>query len=132
MALINSNELIDIIKGNEEFTDWQKEEIKECIDACDVIQENILNLPCKVGDILYGTMLKELNEYKVFAINIGMRKQGSSCVIFAHNHRNATVNFELIDFNKTVFLTRAEAEKHLQPPYITDEEFVNYVRGDKP
>ena len=33
--LIDANELKDIIDGSEEFIDWQKREICECIDCCD-------------------------------------------------------------------------------------------------
>ena len=111
--LIDVDELVDIVNGSEKFTDWQKEEIKECIGACDTIQTT-LSLPCVVGDSIYGIMFNELRKYKVFAINIGMREQGNSCVIFAHNHRSATINFELIDFGKTVFLTQEEAEQALK------------------
>lgn len=33
--LIDANELKNIIDGSEEFIDWQKREICECIDCCD-------------------------------------------------------------------------------------------------
>ena len=32
--LIEKEELLDIILGNEQFTKWQKEEIMECINCC--------------------------------------------------------------------------------------------------
>lgn len=76
-------------------------------------QGTALNLPCTVGDILYGITPNGLKEYKVYAININMREHGNSCVIFAHNDRNATLNFELIDFGKTVFTIKEEAENKL-------------------
>lgn len=33
--LIDTNELIDIIEGNENLIDWQKDEFIKCVDACD-------------------------------------------------------------------------------------------------
>lgn len=38
--LIEKNELIDIIMGNEQFTKWQKEEIIECIGCCEMYDSN--------------------------------------------------------------------------------------------
>lgn len=35
MRLIDADELIDIIKGNENLIDWQKDEFIKCVDACD-------------------------------------------------------------------------------------------------
>jgi hypothetical protein len=57
--------------------------------------------------------LKEIEEHKVFAINIGFRESGGSCVILAKNYRNAVTSYELVGFGKTVFLTRKEAEAKL-------------------
>ena len=74
----------------------------------------LVKLPCKVGDTIYGIILNELKEYRVSAINIGLRKHGNSCVVLANNYRNAVADFELIDFGKTVFLTKEEAEKALE------------------
>ena len=37
--LIDKNELLDIILGNEQFTKWQKEEIMECINCCKMYNE---------------------------------------------------------------------------------------------
>lgn len=77
-------------------------------------QGRLIKLPCKPEETLYGIILNELKEYKVFAINIGIRKHGNSCIVLANNHRNAVVDFELIDFGKTVFLTKQEAEQELK------------------
>lgn len=103
-------------------------------------QGRLIKLPCKVGDTLYGIMLNELKEYKVFAINIGMRKHENSCVVLANNNRNAVVNFELIDFGKTVFLTREEAERELEgvddktaaiPAFMTKQMNIPAIEANK-
>ena len=41
---IDADELKDYINGNEQFIDWQKKEIVECIDCC----ETIGWIPCSV------------------------------------------------------------------------------------
>lgn len=73
-----------------------------------------ISLPCLVGDTLYGIALNEVKEYRVFAINIGLREHGNSCVILVKNHRNAVISHELIDFGKTIFTTKEVAEKALR------------------
>ena len=40
--LIEKNELIDVIMGNEQFTKWQKEEIVECIKCCETQEQEIV------------------------------------------------------------------------------------------
>lgn len=95
---------------------WGMADIREILKKYEDLEEQglLIKLPCKVGDNLYRIMLNELKEYKVSTINIGMRKHGNSCVVLANNHRNAVVDFELIDFGKTVFITREEAKKALE------------------
>ena len=73
----------------------------------------LLRLPCEVGDTVYRISLNDIKEYKVFAINIGIRENASSCAILTKNSRGAVIDFELIDFGKTVFLSREEAESKL-------------------
>lgn len=72
----------------------------------------MLKLPCKVGDTLYKTPpVNSISEWVVYAINIGLRKDGGSLVVLAKNKRGAMVNFEIDEFGKTVFLTMSEAEE---------------------
>lgn len=100
-----------------ELDQWKRESIsdKAKLGEYKILEGQglIVQLPCKVGDTLYGIMLDKLQEYKVFAINIGMREYGNSFVVLANNHRNAAISFELIDFGKTAFTTKEEAEKRL-------------------
>ncbi len=95
---------------------WGFAEVREVLKEYEDLEEQgkSIKLPCEVGDTVYGIILNELKEYKVFAINIGIRKHGNSCIVLANNHRNAVVDFELIDFGKTVFLTREKAENALK------------------
>lgn len=93
-------------------------ELREYIDAEE--RGLLLRVPCKIGDTLYGTILNELKEYVVFAINIGMREHENSCVVLVKNHRNSITSYELNDFGKTIFLTRSEAEQALKGMEVMD------------
>lgn len=96
---------------------------------CDLVDENeklherlgkSIELPCKIGDILYCTRMGEIKEYKVFAINIGLRENTKSCVILTKTTRGSTVDFELIDFGKIAFLTYEDAEKALAERQVSE------------
>ena len=76
--------------------------------------EQSAKFPCKVKDVLYGIALGEISEHEVYAINIGMAENGNICEIWTRNYRNASIVYELIDFGKTIFLTREEAEQSLK------------------
>lgn len=102
-----------------EYTDLTPGQIREIdklyAEKCRELEELKKNhgFPCAVGDIVYRVSLNDVKEYKVFAINIGIRENASSCVILTKNNRDAVIGFETIDFGKTVFLTRKEAESKL-------------------
>lgn len=83
-------------------------------------QGRLIELPCKFGDILYCTRMGEIKEYKVFAINIGLRENTKSCVILTKTTRGSTVDFELIDFGKIAFLTYEDAEKALAEREVSE------------
>lgn len=72
-----------------------------------------VQLPCKVGDILYvisqmkdKRMLPFINEYQVTSITI--RKKS---IIVYHEMDGYIKTFKQTDFGKTVFLTRENAER---------------------
>ena len=76
---------------------------------------NIIELPCKVGDIVYYLDGTILNESKVHCISFGGRygtySQGQ-IHIYDSDKDNITVKIE--QFGKTVFLTKEEAEQKLR------------------
>lgn len=72
-------------------------------------------LPCKVGDTIYDISLAEIKESKVISISFIASKSTYHVSICAENYRHAiTLDIEIGDFGKTVFLTRKEAEAALE------------------
>jgi hypothetical protein len=72
-----------------------------------------VQLPCKVGDILYViTQMKDkrilpfINEYEVTSISINRKS-----IVVYHEMDGFIKNFRQCDFGKTIFLTREEAER---------------------
>ena len=63
MRLIDDDELNEIIDGNENLLNWQKEEMKLCVDACDTAYnlEAVLNeldkLRTKPMELVYDVPL---------------------------------------------------------------------------
>ena len=76
--------------------------------------EQSVKLPCNVGDTVYDLLIEDIIELEVIAINIGMRKKQNSLVVISKNDIGTNLTFELVDFGKTVFLTREEADKALE------------------
>ena len=92
---------------------WEKAELCECFKAADLVVE----LPCEVGDTVYEIRTDRgfIQEYTVISIHI------STCgVLFGWEVKDgigiySNVNgFSDYAIGKSVFLTRAEAEKALE------------------
>lgn len=80
--LVDTNELIDIIEGNENLIDWQKDEFIKCVDACDTAYDvsNVLKglrgatLPPKtLENIKWNLALVEAMNI----VNEGRKKDGN-------------------------------------------------------
>lgn len=72
-------------------------------------------LPCKVGDTIYDISLAEIKESNVISISFIASKSTYHVSICAENYRHAiTLDIEMDDFGKTVFLTCEEAEAALE------------------
>lgn len=74
-----------------------------------------VQLPCKVGDILYvisqmkdKRILPFINEYEVTSISIKKKS-----IVIYHEMDGYIKTFKHTDFGKTIFLSKAEAEKVL-------------------
>ena len=74
-----------------------------------------VQLPCKVGDILYvisqmkdKRILPFINEYEVTSICI--KRKG---IVIYHEMDGYIKSFKQTDFGRTIFLTKEEAEKAL-------------------
>lgn len=72
-------------------------------------------LPCKVGDTIYDISLAEIKESNVISISFIASKSTYHVSVCAENYRHAiTLDIEIGDFGKTVFLTCEEAEAALE------------------
>lgn len=100
---------------------YRLEEHQECKHYKD--KSLIIELPCKVGDTVYafceywGVILP----YFVETLNIGYYNQNENCYFYEANCTNTeqtdlldSIDFDLDDIGKTVFLSREEAEKKLK------------------
>lgn len=74
-----------------------------------------VQLPCKVGDILYvisqmkdKRILPFINEYEVTSIGIKRKS-----IVIYHEMDGYIKSFKQTDFGRTIFLTKEEAEKAL-------------------
>ena len=72
-----------------------------------LLENNVVALPCKVGDTVYYIYNNTIIEYQVNTIII--YKYSQRIVVWGRSPY-----FEFSDFGKTVFLTHEEAEKALE------------------
>jgi hypothetical protein len=103
-----------------------------CYDAiqklCDYedleAQGLLLKLHCKVGDIVYhekpySTLFVDIQSYQITNIMISQNKKGNwtkkyrAMLLIDGKTTDRQINFSFDDIGKTVFLTKAEAEKAL-------------------
>jgi hypothetical protein len=75
--------------------------------------DNVIELPCKVGDILYvisqmkdKRILPFINEYEVTSIDIKRKS-----IVIYHEMDGYIKSFKQTDFGRTIFLTKEEAER---------------------
>lgn len=81
-----------------------------------LLENGVVALPCKVGDVVYATPLSdyELDDITKMTVEftvIGLHRSWVSCV---WQKNSAHFQFLFNSFGKTVFLTREEAERALK------------------
>lgn len=83
-----------------------------------LLANGVIVPPCKVGDTVYVLDKKSAQEYTVHAVERDEKHLNIKCHSWLaeregllHKH---TAYFNLNNFGKTVFLTKAEAEKALE------------------
>lgn len=118
---INRIDFLPIIDGK--ISEFPKMYI-ECFDVENYCRDfkdksKILELPCKVGDTVYDITLagftkKEPDKIKVFSITMLNTDKRLHFCFHCHKSNKTTINFELQDIGKYIFLTREEAEKALE------------------
>ena len=103
-------------KNFEPEKDW-----KHC--GCFKDKSKYIELPCKVGDVVYSYCYEfdYILPYFVENINIGFLANDRTFISFeANSHADETdellddIDFDLEDIGKTVFLSKSEAEQKLK------------------
>lgn len=90
---------------------WMPEAVERLADY--LLANGVIVPPCKVGDTLYvishmkdKRFLPFINEYEVTSISIKKKR-----LVIYHEMDGYIKTFNQIDFGKTVFLSKAEAER---------------------
>ena len=115
-------EMANIIDMHTTFdTMWE-----ECTESAEALynagyrkqSENVIELPCKVGDKVYVLSQKSIQEYTVHAIEFNENTTTIKCHSWLaeresllHKH---IAYFNKTDFDKIVFLTKEEAEAKIK------------------
>ena len=73
-----------------------------------------IELPCKVGDVVYYIAGKRIYKSNVHCISFGGRNNFASGQIHIYDYDGDNVTRTLSDFGKTVFLTKQEVEAKLR------------------
>ena len=100
--------------------------LKNKLGAYETAEEQglLLRLPCKVGDTVfhrkeYAATFTGIREYQITNIMISQNKKGEwtkkyrAMMLLDGKTIDCPINFAFDDIGKTVFLTKAEAEKAL-------------------
>lgn len=106
------------VADEEGFCNCHKSRPKAELIADYLIQNGVLVPPCKVGDTVYAfcEMLGTILEYKV--VRIELTAIAAIYEAFAYTEEEDvlidTLDFEIDDIGKTVFLTKEEVENKLK------------------
>ena len=79
-----------------------------------LLENGVIVLPCRVGDIVYKLCNGKIYDMRAVAIPLLISTCGTHLSVTAENGREACISLDLDDFGKTVFLTREEAEQALK------------------
>ena len=114
-----TNETCELLRDKEEFSKWL-DLIEWIAKRCDNYirteeQGLLLRLPCKIGDTVYYIEDNKVNKFVVYSFDIRPLQQ------FVCNYEGIRLNFK--NFDKTVFLTQAEAEQKLKEIEKTEEDY---------
>lgn len=89
----------------------RKEQLEYLADY--LLDNGVVCPPCKVGDTVHCIFEGEIRELKVISFSVLISSAIKHSSIHTTNSRGAVLSYEQCDFNKTVFLTKEEAERAL-------------------
>lgn len=101
---------------NEQLAQWL-EELKEYKELEE--QGRLIKLPCKVGDKIFLDFAgfgKDVDKFTVKDFHLDCFKDGETILFcdYESNDRTLSGQIDVMEFGKTVFLTREEAEAKLK------------------
>lgn len=103
---IANNTLKSRLLTDEDVDKWEKfKQLEE--------QDRLVKLPCKVGDTVYGISMGKIIKLIVNEISIFYMK-GEKIINVKCQNDDMFRNYIEMEFGKTVFLTKSEAEKKLE------------------
>lgn len=87
-----------------------------CAEKCECFKDKskYIELPCKVGDIVYYIAGKRIYKSNVHCISFGGRNNFDCGQIHIYDYDGDNASRKLSDFGKIFFLTREEAEAKLK------------------
>ena len=92
----------------------------ECL-ADYLLENSVIVPPCKVGDTVYVISRYYTGTWKIYSCTVEyITKYKSNSFINAVFSRDINFGLNIVEFGKTIFLTREEAEKALAERSVSD------------
>ena len=95
--------------------------VQECMSKLAIYEDLekqglLIKLPCKVGDVVYLLGGKDYNKFRVGCVDwkSGMEYKGKNYQLYMEDNYYDKAYRNFSDIDKTVFLSREEAEKALK------------------
>lgn len=107
----------DVIRHLRDFAEKYREQSKEYQQLEE--QGRLLKLPCKVGDKIFLDFAgfgKDIDKFTVKDFHLYCFKDGETILFcnYESNDRTLSGQIDVMEFGKTVFLTKSEAEAKLK------------------
>lgn len=107
----------DVIRHLRDFAEKYREQSKEYQQLEE--QGRLLKLPCKVGDKIFLDFAgfgKDIDKFTVKDFHLDCFKDGETILFcnYESNDRTLSGQIDVMEFCKTVFLTKSEAEAKLK------------------
>nr|DAJ75552.1 MAG TPA: hypothetical protein [Bacteriophage sp.] len=107
----------DVIRHLRDFAEKYREQSKEYQQLEE--QGRLLKLPCKVGDKIFLDFAgfgKDIDKFTVKDFHLDCFKDGETILFcnYESNDRTLSGQIDVMEFGKTVFLTKSEAEAKLK------------------
>lgn len=117
MELEKNMSKYDVIRHLRDFAEKYREQSKEYQQLEE--QGRLLKLPCKVGDKIFLDFAgfgKDIDKFTVKDFHLDCFKDGETILFcnYESNDRTLSGQIDVMEFGKTVFLTKSEAEAKLK------------------